>query len=161
MDNTPLVDQLRGYARRGVSFAVARDALGQAGWSQAEIEAAAEQFPYDLVQHGADVDGDANSSSEAAAMALGVAALNDQRSDARDVAIADGLDGGMGPDLQSQSYYESKFYDDIGIPWYVWIGVQFGIGALAYVLNLPGWVTVVAVVWLAAYTLYKAYQRFH
>jgi hypothetical protein len=159
--NDPLVDQLRGYAERHVAFDVAKDALIQSGVPEEDIVQAAENFPYDLVEHGVSIDGVSPTVNNEVAVAMGTAALDDQRLKDRDQVIVNELAAEYAPDMQSKLYYKSKVMDDLGIPWQIWLLLPIAMVAVSLWLHLPDWVIRASELGFIVYVLYKFYQRFH
>lgn len=158
--NPRIIEELQMFAKRGVKFEAAKEALKSSGWGDEEILQATEQFPYELMAIGVD-DGDySNPVNLRAAEAIGAAAINDQRIDARNQATLDGLASEFAPDIESRAVYESKFMDDLGIPWYIWLPLPILviIGVVAF--HLPEWVLTVLGIFFGCYVMYVFYQRF-
>ena len=93
----------------------------------------------------------------AANMALGQAALDDQSDERRTKAIADALAGGMGPDMESQAEYESKFYNDIGVGWWSTHLLDIGIFMLAAWLKI-GWLYFLVATFITGHIVFSAYK---
>lgn len=152
-DNDPnqaaIVAQLKQYQQAGLKFEVAKEKLVSQGFSETDIDQAADSFAYDAPLKS-DIPGSVTQYFKQhpdQAVADGTSLLKaKQKEDAQDErlqATADVIGGEAAPDLQSEIKYDNNFAHDVGLPYWLLVVLLLAVNGAAYLIvtffNISAW----------------------
>jgi hypothetical protein len=150
-----IVSKLKEFSKQGLTFYQAKEKLLTEGYQKSDIDVATDGY-----QYGSD---DTPSPPNPVTLAfekdpegakkVAESIIKDDKKRLRTEALAEGLAGELGPDIQSRLTYESNFLYDIGMSWWLWLLIELVLGCLVLFLRLPlysyGIIMIVFVVYMA------------
>lgn len=155
--NPQLVEQLRNFAKRGAKFEQAKESLMSAGWSEAEVMDASEQFSYLSVSSGGDATaGMTTDLKQAYGEALVGADIEEQKEQFQKDALQ--AEYGVGH-TGTYEHSDSFVTWDLNIPWWVYYPGCVVVAAAAWLLKLPQWAVGIIVTTLVVWRIVQRYPR--
>lgn len=164
MDNDKqqkIIEILKANDSKRIPFVTTKNELLQKGYPEKEIILALYSSSYDGKPNSQNEDNPLTKWYEENpehADKIAKTLLRDQARTERDKAFVYAAASEFAPDTQSQSYYEAKTFDELGLPYYTLFFIGLVLGILMIKFNLPEYLLYIYALSVNLIVIYRLIQ---